>query len=133
MKHARTLALMLGVAGVAVVAMSSNPTYSQGNDPNAYPNPYKLDDTWFKQQESERVTSIQRQRLDSFLVDNISDRCIGSLQLFGSTLDSNRFSYLTDLHCHVDREWCANFQRIARLLKLFEALLLNCDCVGPGG
>jgi sugar lactone lactonase YvrE len=48
MKHARTLALMLGVAGVAVVAMSSNPTYSQGNDPNAYPNPYKLDDTWAK-------------------------------------------------------------------------------------
>jgi DNA-binding beta-propeller fold protein YncE len=48
MKLANTMALLLGAAGVALVAMSSNPTFSQGNDPNAYPNPYKMDDTWFK-------------------------------------------------------------------------------------
>jgi DNA-binding beta-propeller fold protein YncE len=48
MKLANTMALLLGAAGVALLAMSSNPTFSQGNDPNAYPNPYKLDDTWFK-------------------------------------------------------------------------------------
>jgi DNA-binding beta-propeller fold protein YncE len=46
MKHANTVALMLGVAGVALVAMSSDRTYSQANDPNGAPNPYKLEDNW---------------------------------------------------------------------------------------
>jgi len=48
MKHARTVAMMLGVAGVALVAMSGERTYSQGNGPNGAPNPYTLDDSWAK-------------------------------------------------------------------------------------
>jgi sugar lactone lactonase YvrE len=48
MKHAKTMALMLGVAGLALIAMSGDRTYSQANDPNGAPNPYKLDDNWAK-------------------------------------------------------------------------------------
>jgi hypothetical protein len=48
MKLANTLALLLGVAGAAIIAMSSNPTYSQANDPNGAPNPYTLYDSWAK-------------------------------------------------------------------------------------
>jgi sugar lactone lactonase YvrE len=48
MKRANTVALMLGVAGVALIAMSSDRTYSQANDLNAAPNPYRLDDNWAK-------------------------------------------------------------------------------------
>src|SRR5215475_1157837 len=46
MQHAKTIALMLGVAGVALVAMSSDRTYSQGTDPNSAPNPYRLEESW---------------------------------------------------------------------------------------
>jgi hypothetical protein len=46
MKHAKTVALMLGVAGFALVAMSGDRTYSQANDPNGAPNPYKMEENW---------------------------------------------------------------------------------------
>ena len=45
MKYARIMAPMLGVAGIALIAMSGERTYSQGTDLNAFPNPYKLDDS----------------------------------------------------------------------------------------
>jgi sugar lactone lactonase YvrE len=46
MKHAKTVALMLGVAGIALIAMSGDRTYSQATDPNGAPNPYKMEDNW---------------------------------------------------------------------------------------
>jgi len=49
MKTARYAAFLLGAAGLALVVLSSEKTYSQGgNDPNAYPNPYRLEEDWAK-------------------------------------------------------------------------------------
>src|SRR3989440_3024537 len=48
MRYARHVAMLLGAAGIAMVAMSSDRTYSQGNGPNAYPNPYQLQENWAK-------------------------------------------------------------------------------------
>jgi 6-bladed beta-propeller protein len=48
MRYARHVAMLLGAAGIAMVAMSSERTYSQGNDPNAYSNPYQLQENWAK-------------------------------------------------------------------------------------
>jgi sugar lactone lactonase YvrE len=49
MKTAHYAALLLGAAGLALVAFSGETTYSQGgNDPNAYPNPYTLQENWAK-------------------------------------------------------------------------------------
>jgi len=48
MRTARYVAYLLGAAGIALVALSGERTYSQGNDPNAYPNPYQLQENWAK-------------------------------------------------------------------------------------
>ena len=48
MRYARHVAMLLGAGGIAMVAMSSERTYSQGNDPNAYSNPYQLQENWAK-------------------------------------------------------------------------------------
>ena len=46
MKQAKTVALMLGVAGLALIAMAGDRTYSQATDPNGAPNPYRLEENW---------------------------------------------------------------------------------------
>src|SRR5438105_13918413 len=46
MKHANTVALMLAVAGLALVAMSGDRSYSQADNPNGAPNPYRLEENW---------------------------------------------------------------------------------------
>jgi sugar lactone lactonase YvrE len=48
MKNAFRLTLMVGVAAVALVAISQQRGYTQANDPNAAPNPYKLESDWAK-------------------------------------------------------------------------------------
>jgi len=49
MKTARYVALLLGAAGLALVSLAGERTYSQqGNDPNAYPNPYRMQENWAK-------------------------------------------------------------------------------------
>ena len=48
MKYLRHVAMLLGAAGIAMVAMSTERTYSQGNNPNAYPNPYQVQENWAK-------------------------------------------------------------------------------------
>src|ERR1700689_4310961 len=47
MRNADRVNLLCGIAVVAVVAMSSAPTFAQ--DSNAAPNPYRLDEGWAKQ------------------------------------------------------------------------------------
>ena len=47
MRNADRVKLLCGIAVVAVVAMSSAPTFAQ--DPNSAPNPYRLDEGWAKQ------------------------------------------------------------------------------------
>src|SRR5271163_1517538 len=44
-----TLALMLGTAVLALTALSAERTHAQDtNNPNAYPNPYQLQENWAK-------------------------------------------------------------------------------------
>jgi hypothetical protein len=45
-KHAIELTLMVGVAAGAVMMVSGNWGHAQGTDPNAAPNPYKMQENW---------------------------------------------------------------------------------------
>jgi sugar lactone lactonase YvrE len=49
MQYAHRVITVLGVAAAAAVALSNAPSYSQMNDPNAAPNPYREDAGWGKQ------------------------------------------------------------------------------------
>jgi sugar lactone lactonase YvrE len=46
MKHAIKLTLMVGVAAGALMMVSGNWGHAQGTDPNAAPNPYKIQENW---------------------------------------------------------------------------------------
>jgi hypothetical protein len=46
MKHGMRMALIVGVAFVALMAVSGDRGYTQAADPNAAPNPYKMQDNW---------------------------------------------------------------------------------------
>jgi sugar lactone lactonase YvrE len=46
MKNAIRVTLMIGVAAGAVMAMAGNRVHAQAADPNAAPNPYKVQDNW---------------------------------------------------------------------------------------
>src|SRR3977135_864133 len=48
MRTARYVAYLLGAAGIALVALSGERSYSQGNDPHAYPNPYQVQENGAK-------------------------------------------------------------------------------------
>ena len=48
MKHCARMALMVGVAAGALWAVSSDRGYTQAADPNAAPNPYKMQDNWLQ-------------------------------------------------------------------------------------
>ena len=48
MKTAGRIALVLGAGVVALAALSGAPAYAQTNDPNAYPNPYRMQENWAK-------------------------------------------------------------------------------------
>jgi sugar lactone lactonase YvrE len=48
MKHVMRVALMVSVAAAALWAVSGERGYTQAADPNAAPNPYKLDENWAK-------------------------------------------------------------------------------------
>ena len=41
-----SLIAMVGVTVAALIAMSGNPIYAQGTDPNAAPNPFKMQENW---------------------------------------------------------------------------------------
>src|SRR6266478_3009717 len=48
MKTASRVTLMLGAGIFALTALSGERTYAQANNPNAYPNPYQLQENWAK-------------------------------------------------------------------------------------
>src|SRR5215471_5393854 len=48
MRTASCMTLMLGVGMTALVALSGERIFAQANDPNAYPNPYQLQENWAK-------------------------------------------------------------------------------------
>ncbi|MGC2320385.1 MAG: hypothetical protein WA615_28440, partial [Bradyrhizobium sp.] len=48
MKTGIRVTLRLGAGIFALIALSAEKTYAQGNNPNAYPNPYQLQENWAK-------------------------------------------------------------------------------------
>ena len=46
MKSASRITMLLGVSVVALMAISGERVYSQATDPNAAPNPYRLEENW---------------------------------------------------------------------------------------
>jgi DNA-binding beta-propeller fold protein YncE len=46
MKYAMRVSLMIGVAAGAIMAMAGNRVHAQAVDPNAAPNPYKMQENW---------------------------------------------------------------------------------------
>ena len=48
MKTASRVTLMLGAGIFALVALSAQPTYAQAANPNAYPDPYQMQEDWAK-------------------------------------------------------------------------------------
>jgi len=48
MKYGMRMALIIGVAFGALMAVSGDRGYTQAADPNAAPNPYKMQDNWLQ-------------------------------------------------------------------------------------
>src|SRR5262249_28970940 len=87
MKTARYAALLLGAGALALTALSGERIFAQANDPNAYPNPYQLQENWAKLPEGRKWGSTIGIEIDP---DGKSlwtfDRC-AALNCRGSTLD----------------------------------------------
>jgi len=64
MRHVTRMALMVGVAVAALWAVSSDRGYSQANDPNAAPNPYKMQDNWFQLPEGRKLGQAIKVQVD---------------------------------------------------------------------
>src|SRR5262245_1460617 len=79
--------LRLGAGIFALIALSAEQTYGQGNNPNAYPNPYQLQENWAKLPPGRTWGSTIGIEIDP---DGTSlwpfDRC-AALNCRGSTLD----------------------------------------------
>ena len=87
MKTGIRVTLRLGAGIFALIALSAEPTYAQGNNPNAYPNPYQLQENWAKLPPGRTWGSTIGIEIDP---DGKSlwtfDRC-AALNCRGSTLD----------------------------------------------
>ena len=87
MKTASRVTLMLGVAMFALMALSGERTYAQATDPNAYPNPYQMQENFAKLPPGRKWGSTIGIEIDP---DGKSlwtfDRC-AALNCRGSTLD----------------------------------------------
>ena len=87
MKTGIRVTLRLGAGIFALIALSPEQTYAQGNNPNAYPNPYQLQENWAKLPPGRTWGSTIGIEIDP---DGKSlwtfDRC-AALNCRGSTLD----------------------------------------------
>ena len=87
MKTGIRVTLRLGAGIFALIALSAEQTYAQGNNPNAYPNPYQLQENWAKLPPGRTWGSTIGIEIDP---DGKSlwtfDRC-AALNCRGSTLD----------------------------------------------
>ena len=60
MRHSIKLTLMIGAAAAALMMVAADRGYSQSNDPNAAPNPYKMLASWAQLGEGGRLVYVQR-------------------------------------------------------------------------
>src|ERR1700730_12307866 len=87
MQYAIRATLMIGIAAGALMAMSGNRLYAQGADPNAAPNPYKMQETWAKLPDGRKFGAAIKVQVDHSDGRSIwvFDRC-GSNECTNSTI-----------------------------------------------
>jgi sugar lactone lactonase YvrE len=64
MKHVMRMALMVGVAVGALSVVSGDRGYTQAADPNAAPNPYKMQDNWLQLPEGRKLGAAIKVQVD---------------------------------------------------------------------
>jgi DNA-binding beta-propeller fold protein YncE len=64
MKYAIRVTLTIGVAAGALMAMSANRSFAQGADPNAAPNPYKVQENWAQLPEGRKFGAAIKVQVD---------------------------------------------------------------------
>ena len=64
MRHVTRMALMVGVAVAALWAVSGDRGYGQADDPNAAPNPYKMQDNWLQLPEGRKLGAAIKVQVD---------------------------------------------------------------------
>jgi DNA-binding beta-propeller fold protein YncE len=64
MRHAVRAALTIGVAAGALTAMPANRLFAQAADPNAAPNPYKVEDNWARLPEGRKSGAAIKVQVD---------------------------------------------------------------------
>jgi hypothetical protein len=89
MKHVMRMALMVGVA-VGAWAVSSDRGYAQAADPNAAPNPYKMQDNWLQLPEGRKLGAAIKVQVDHsdgksiWVFDRCSSNSCAPIQKFDS-------------------------------------------------
>jgi hypothetical protein len=80
MKNAILMTLMVGVAAAALMAASGDRGYTQTADPNAAPNPYKMDDNWAQLPSGRKWGAVIKVQVDHSDGKSIwtFDRCGGN-------------------------------------------------------
>jgi sugar lactone lactonase YvrE len=80
MRHVTRMAFMVGVAITALWAVSSDRGYGQAADPNAAPNPYKMQDNWLQLPEGRKLGAAIKVQVDHSDGKSIwvFDRCGGN-------------------------------------------------------
>src|SRR5215813_3224873 len=80
MKHVIRMALIVGVAGGALWAVSSDRGYTQAADPNTAPNPYKMQDNWLQLPEGRKLGAAIKVQVDHSDGKSmwVFDRCAGN-------------------------------------------------------
>jgi sugar lactone lactonase YvrE len=64
MRHAIRATLTIGVAAGALMAMPASRVFAQGADPNAAPNPYKVEDNWARLPEGQKFGAAIKVQVD---------------------------------------------------------------------
>src|SRR5215510_16142106 len=79
MNHVLRMALMVGVA-LGALAVSSDRGYSQAGDPNAAPNPYKMQDNWLQLPAGRKLGAAIKVQVDHSDGKSmwVFDRCSGN-------------------------------------------------------
>ena len=87
MQYAARAALTIGVAAGALIALSGDRLCAQGADPNAAPNPYKMQETWAKLPDGRKLGSAIKVQVDHSDGKSIwvFDRC-GANECTNSTM-----------------------------------------------
>src|SRR5262249_2763453 len=91
MKNVMRMALMVGVAVGALWAVSGDRGYTQAADPNAAPNPYKMQDNWLQLPEGRQLGGAIKVQVDHsdgksiWVFDRCSSNACNPIQKFDSS------------------------------------------------